>query len=247
MAIAPPVGSDHPTLERIVFYANYLAYEHDLPVFIRPVRPRAPVAPVEKGPSGYFHRSYYDSLGIACEAINAIRLGPLGFVHFRRPRFQEEFDLDCSQRYSGVARELSLYAQALRQLDPLSEFLCYYRVIESVSAANGKRWVRSNLSRLSTFDFGFLHCECDDLEPPRKRRTNLFSVYRRRALARVRALNRSLAGKDIADYFYNENRCGIAHGGSRIKEYDFSYTIRDIAQYLYVLRLLARIGIDDHI
>ena len=247
IVVVPPAGLAHPTFEEIVFYANCLAYEHCLPVFIRQVRPQAQVRPVEKGPSDYIDRAYYDSVGVACEAINAIRLGPLGYVHFRWPGFRKEVDLAYSQRYSGVAKELSLYGQALRQLDPLSEFLCYYRVLESVSGDNGKEWVRTNLPRLGSFGFGFLHFGSDVPAPWQTRRTNLFSVYRRRALARLRKLTSRLQGVDVPQYFYHENRCGIAHGTSTIREYDFSYTIEEMSRDVYVLRLLSRIAIEDSI
>jgi hypothetical protein len=246
LAIAPPAGSAHPAFEEIVFYANCVAYEHDLPVFIWPVKAQALVRPVEKGPSDYMSRSYYESVGVACEAINAIRLGPLGYVYFRWPGFLADVDIPYSHRYSGVARELSLYGQALRQLDPLSEFLCYYRVIESAAGNSGKRWIGSNLQRLKNFDFGFLHFGSDEIEAKQKRRTNLFSVYRRRALARLRKLHGILGGRDIADYLYHECRCGIAHGRTGIKEYDFSYTIEEISSDLYVPKLLSRIVIEDN-
>lgn len=246
IAIAPPVGEDHPTFEIVVFYTNCLAYEHDLPAFVLPARRRALVEPVEKGPSKYINDSYYGSLGMACEALNSIRLGPLGHVCFRWPGFGKDIDLPYTNKYSSVAKELSLYSTAIRQLDPLSEFLCYYRVIESTSGSKGKAsmaWISSNLSRLQNYDFGFLEFGTDAPIKKRRRRVNLFSVYRRRALARLRELNRRSI--NVPKYFYHENRCGIAHGERRVKEYDFKYNIEEISRDNYILKLLSRIAIED--
>jgi hypothetical protein len=247
LAIAPPIGEDHPQFVEIVFYANCLAYEHDLPVFISPVSAEALRRPIEGGPPDFINRSYFESVGMACEAINAIRLGPLGFVYFRWPGFEEDIELPYTEKYSSVAKEQSLYSTALKQLDPLSEFLNYYRIIESVSNSNGKGWIGRNLPRIKKFDFGFLHFGVDGLMRKPRRRTNLFSVYRRRAQSRLRELQGRFMISDIPKYFYNEIRCGIAHGRTGIKEYDFSYNIREVSRDVYVLKLLSRIAIEDMI
>ena len=42
------------------------------------------------------------------------------------------------------------------QFEPFSDFLHYYRIIESVDRGNGKEWIRANLDRIENFDFGFL-------------------------------------------------------------------------------------------
>ncbi len=63
----------------------------------------------------------------------------------------------------------------------------------------------------------------------------------------MKSLSANLYGGSIADYFYNENRCGIAHGKTNIKTYDFSYTIEEISADIYILKLLARIAIEDRL
>jgi len=148
-----------------------------------------------------------------------------------------------------VAKELSLYSTALRQIDPFSEFLDYYRVIESISGSNGRDWISKNLPRLEVYNFGFLEFGSDALPRIHKhrRRINVFSVYRRRALARLRILTRQLAGKSVAEYFYVENRCGIAHGKQNVKKYDFKYNIEAVSKDNYILKLLSRMGIEDKI
>lgn len=244
LAVASPVGQPLPQFAEVIFYANCLSYDHDLPVFIAPVHSTALRSPIEKGPPDYIDQSYYQSLAMAFEAINAIRLGPLGYVTFRWPGFEKDREIYYTKEYSNVSQELSLYSTALKQVDPLSEFLSYYRIIESVSSGNGKDWVRTNVSSFRDYDFGFLSFGSDGAVPEPRRRTNLFSVYRRRAKSRLRELQRRLVGRDIADYFYNEIRCGIAHGKRNVKDYDYNYNIVEVAQDIYILKLLARIALE---
>lgn len=242
IAIAPQIGTDRPTFEEAVFYRNCLAYEHDLPAIVLPAKKKALVQPIVKGPSKCINDLYFDSTCIAYEELNSIRLGPLIYVYFRWPGLDREINLPYTNKYSRVAKELSLYSTAVRQLDPLSEFLHYYRVIESVSSTNGKDWISKNLSRLASYEFGFLEFGSGD-EPRKGRRTNVFNIYRKRALTRLRNLKNKLAEKSVADYFYHENRCGIAHGTSKVKVYDFD--VREILEDTYILKLLSRIAIED--
>ncbi|MBC7363902.1 MAG: hypothetical protein H5U07_05080, partial [Candidatus Aminicenantes bacterium] len=100
-----------------------------------------------------------------------------------------------------------------------------------------------NIGRIKIYDFGFL--ELKQEMSWEKRGINIFSVYKKRAISRLAELIVKLKGKDIAAYFYNENRCGIVHGKTSIKVYDFGPTIEEIAKDLYILKLLARIAIED--
>jgi len=234
-AIVPPEGSSHPSFDEVLFYTNCLTYAHDIPVFIRVANGKALTKPIERGRASYIDWLYYDSLRSAYEAINSFRLGPLGYVYFRWPGIYGTTPLSLTSEYSSVSKEISLYSTAIRQLDPLSEFLCYYRIIESVSGDNGKNWLSANLSRLVRYDFGFLEFEIMGKERVKKnqRRKNLFSFYRRRALSRLKILTTRLSEKSIEEYFYNENRCGIAHGKMDVKVYDFGFNIREISQDIY--------------
>ena len=243
LAITSPLGSPLPTFEEVVFYANCLAYDHDLPTYILPVvgKRKALIKPIGRGRS--INDSYYNCLNMAYTSVCDIRLGPLGYVNFRQPGFGQPVDIPYTERYSSVARELSLYGMALRQLDPLSEYFCYYRVIESVTNSNGREWIRGNIERIKSYDFGFLEFKREMSK--NKRRTNLFSIYKKRAINRLAELKVKLNGKDIAAYFYNENRCGIVHGKASIKVYDFGPIVEEIAKDLYILKLLARIAIED--
>lgn len=156
IAVSPRLSEEHPEFKEVVFYTNCLAYEHDLPAYIWPYKKKALIKPIETGRKKYINDSYYQNLGIAYEALNCIRLGPLGYVNFRWPGFKKEINLPYTKKYSRVAKELSLYSTAIRQLDPLSEFLCYYRILESVTHTNGKKWISENLPRIKDYNFGFL-------------------------------------------------------------------------------------------
>jgi hypothetical protein len=63
----------------------------------------------------------------------------------------------------------------------------------------------------------------------------------------LKTLYSKISSNNIAEYFYNENRCGIAHGKTDIKVYDFGFNILEISQDLYILKLLARIAIEDNV
>jgi hypothetical protein len=156
--------------------------------------------------------------------------------------------IPLTARFAPVLNEVRMYSTALRQLDPLSEFLHYYRVLESIDArargvsmSNAKAWVRANLPNLATFDFGRLEVRPDVGGTPR--RCNVFKVYQQRALKRVAALRQRLT-QPIEDYLYHEMRCGIAHGVSNTKTFDFGGTVEDVGRDLYVVKMLARLAID---
>ena len=100
---------------------------------------------------------------------------------------------------------------------------------------------------MESHNFGFLDFVTEARRGHRIRRTNVFSIYRKRALGRLRELECKLVGSSVADYFYHENRCGIAHGKSRVKEYDFEFNIEELSKDAYVLKLLSRIAIEDKI
>jgi hypothetical protein len=248
LAIVRLKTPDPPTFAEVVFYANCLAYEHDLPTLTWPIKGRtrrALIQPIERGARRYISDSYYESLACAYDHLRYVRFGPLGYVCFRWPSLYKPVDLQYTQQYGPVAKELSLYSTAVRQFDPLSEFLHYYRIIESVSRTNGKDWISQNLGRIRSHDFGFLEFGVNEPKPPPRRRTNVFSVYRRRALKRLAILNTRLPKRNIADYFYGETRCGIAHGTSNVKSYDFEHNVEEISRDVYILKLLSRIAIDD--
>lgn len=247
LAVTSSLKDPLPTFEEVVFYANCLAYDHDLPTYILPVvhRRRALIRPAISKIRRYIHESYYESLNMAFASLCDIRLGFCAYVNFRWPGWNGVSDLQYSAKYSKVSKEISLYAMALRQIDPLTEFLCYYRVIESITNSNGKEWLKNNINLIKEYNFGRLGIGVESRQDLKIK--NLFFIYKKRALNRIKELKIEFPGKDLSEYFYNENRCGVAHGKAGIKIHDFSYTVEEIAKDNYILKLISRMAIENKI
>lgn len=189
-----------------------------------------------------------DQLLSIFEMTREFRHGPLTFVLFRTHRYRRRVYLDYSSLYGSVAKELSLYSAALRQPDLLSEYLNYCRVIESATAASSskewKEWMVNALGRLRSHPFGKVligHAE-DDRYCPK----NALGIYRRRAAARLRQLRRTKqTDRDLAQYLYNVNRCGIAHGRNAVVRGDIVPSYFEVDRDAIILKLLARMAIDE--
>lgn len=237
--------------EDALFYADCFAYEHEIPVIAYPKRCGKYTNFILDGnyKKDISRKIYFDELTVSLESIVSLRLGPLGCVEFRYDTLNNFSPLDpavnlnYSRKYFNVRKELHLYSFALRQVDPLSEFLCYYRVIESATNSDGEKWLSENLGRLESEKFGFLPAGVGD-GYVHKRRINLFTVLRRRALARIRSLKKSeKSNKSIAKKLYRESRCGIAHG-KKIRRADFGIEFEDIYLDCFIIKLMARIAIE---
>ena len=174
-----------------------------------------------------------------------LRHGPLTYVLFRYFPSEDHIDLPFTKRYGQVSQEVHLYAAALRQADPLSEFLHYYRVIESSVGTNHKKWIKNSLLKISKHQYGQLLIGHEDILHPTEKPKDIMKVCRRRALLRLKTLaNRVGNPSDIADYLYTTNRCGIAHG-RKILRSDLTPTYFETVKDTYILKLLARIAIDE--
>jgi len=232
-------GEKNASRSEAAFFAHCMGYEHDTPCGLLNRRGQRIVKPLY----GAMTRDQYDQeMQLVAGAIFELRVGS-GAVHFRRPRGREEdapFDLPYTARYSAVAEAIHLYGTALWQVDPLSEFLHYYRVVERLGGGNGKPWVTNNIHRIASHDFGGLYLSA----MLKVKVVNVFSMWRRRALARLKQLR--LPGPDLAKYLYNTTRCGIAHGDRGVITIDFGTAIATAAKDLSVMKLLARIAIDDN-
>ena len=67
-----------------------------------------------------------------------------------------------------------------------------------------------------------------------------FKLCKERALKRIKDINedRTL----VADYLYHTVRCGIAHGkDANVITYDFNDNLKNVAEDIYIVKLLARI------
>lgn len=244
LALLTPRGADKPSFSKVVFFSNCLAYLHDAPVFAWPGKPnrRCWVSPIDAGKHAK-PDAYWQNLLSAFELVHCTKYAWYSY-HFRWPGYEAPVDLPLTLRYGRADREIALYATAARQLDPLAEFLSYYRVIESVDTGNGKSWLSANLSRIADFDFGMLDMTDQELQSVPYQR-NAFNAYRRRAAARLRVLSRRLGVVQIPRYLYNEVRCGVSHGRHDTKVFDFDSVAAEITKDIPILKLAARIAVED--
>jgi hypothetical protein len=271
--LCPLTGKPQPTASVAWYYADCIAYEHDIPVIVLPTRgdferfgyryahsgrttPKVVhVANLENdrtithtfpalSAKRLVKESYGESLCSILESVREIRQGPLTFIDFRHKSRNGTLNLAYTSKYSSVAQEIHLYSVALRQADSLSEFLCYYRVIESATQSNGKTWIASSLDALSLHDFGNIVIGHNSVGYPRR---NLLSIWRSRALRRLSVLRHRLGSADaVASYLYNTNRCGIAHGKVIVRA-DITPSYFEVVRDTYVLKLLARLAIDQKV
>jgi len=244
------IDGSKPNLNDIVFYNDCLAYLHDVPFIFRSVKqsknsPNKPIKPHNN--CGYISKdaSYYDTnIQNVFDAITDIKFN--GNVLFLWDEsYYKTFNIDLHDKYHEVLKEIQLYSMALKQIDPLTEFLCYYRVIESVSGNNGKAWIRDNLGNSVQFNYGFLEIIEHFYFEEKSRRTNLFTAYKARARNRIKYLHENLDSAPIEKYLYNEIRCGVAHGKNNVVAYDYDTNIKEIAKDTYVIKLLARYAIES--
>jgi hypothetical protein len=176
--------------------------------------------------------------------------------------------LNFTKVYARVSQALHLYNAALRQTDPLSQFLNYYRIIESLTGTNGKSWVEHSVGSLSDYKIavfakhgvpdrqhvGVIQCvEQNARKHLRKQRLreranvyNFTEVIRACALARIDELRCTLTDPQIAKRFWNTNRCGISHGGI-IRRHDLDSDFKDILADIKLVRYLARVIIEQHV
>ncbi|MBO8132214.1 MAG: hypothetical protein H0Z29_12035 [Candidatus Marinimicrobia bacterium] len=245
LCLYPFKNQKHPSLEQTLFYANCISFELDLPTFVycsnRYSINYSPIFGLGKYKKRNLQKFIYDYIAIL-EYTVSLKLG-YGTVHFYGEGKFDPINLDYTQQYSKVAKELLLYGTALRQPDFLSEFLEYSKVIEScLNTYKSKKWkdfVVSNIDKIEAFDFGYI--KITDIEGgPSK---NLMQLYKRKAVSRLKYLRKKFGTNErIADYLYHINRCGVAHG-IKVKKQDFSRDYFTIIKDNYIMKLLARIAI----
>jgi hypothetical protein len=176
--------------------------------------------------------------------------------------------LDFSNVYARVPQALHLYNAALRQTDPLGQFLNYYRVIENLTGTNGKSWVERNIGILPDYKLEIFarHAvpdrprtsisDCIDQHMKKhvrtvklcgnRKRLNFTELIRAGALGRLYELRQTHTNQQIAKRFWNTNRCGISHGGT-IRRHDLDGDFKEILADIKVVRFLARIVIEEHL
>lgn len=272
--LCPLRPNPHPTNAEAWFYNDCISYEHDLPSIVcqskeqvadykhrylhsGPSKPReyqiinlGKDVPPKKfvrhpiPPDALPQTFLVDQLLSILEETRELRHGPNTYVFFRTHRYRRRVYLDYSKLYGSVSKEISLYSAALRQADFLFEYLGYYRVIESATGSNGKRWITDALDRINYHRFRkvLMGHQMDDNYCPK----NIILEYHKRAKDRLRQLKKAMqTNVDLARYFYNTNRCGIAHGRGQVIKADITPSYFDIALDTVVLKLLSRMAIDE--
>ena len=272
--LCPICPNPQPTIAEAWFYSDCIAYEHEIPALVDPTEaqledfrhrylhngPSEPrVIEIERiggdatketfikhpiPPEVLTQKFLVDQLLSILEEARELRHGPLTYVLFRTHRYRRRVYLDYSNWYGSVSKEISLYSAALRQADFLSEYLGYYRVIESATVSNGKKWIIDALDRLKAHRFGkvLMGHQHDYHYQPK----DVLREYRKRAKTRLCELRRTMGKNEyLASYFYNVNRCGIAHGRDKVIKADIVPSYFDIARDAVILKLLARMAIDE--
>jgi hypothetical protein len=268
--LCPLVPNPQPDLSTVWFYADCIAFDHDIPVIVSPTHAdirrfgfryiytgthktrEITTHNVNNGTDSISHRKppspealarlfFNDQLNNILSEIRDLHHGPLTCIEFRHDGWHGRVDLPYTQAYSLASQEIHLYSTALRQADTLSEYLSYYRVIESASNSNGKSWIASVLLSLYQHRFDIIPIGLND----ERETANLMAIYRRRALRRLKfLLGRHQTPTIVADYLYNVNRCGIAHG-RRIIRADITPSYFEMVKDTYLVKLLARLAIDE--
>ena len=177
------------------------------------------------------------------------------------------------KKYEKVSTALHLYNAALRQTDPLSAYLNYYHVIENIvtnngaTRNNGKNWIQEAIQdhmndhlppiwtrgepeeiipdeiKEMAKEEAFVSAK-DEIWMRYKYKINIVELIRVNALSQLQKLTHSgKSYEDIARRLYNENRCGIAHGGT-IKSHALDDDFVSILNDILLIKYLARLSIE---
>ena len=249
LAVVLPSGGGRLPLSDAVFYANCLAYEHDVPVTVWKRRGKFHAhLPLFPGPS---ERDNFSAEILVTETMAQLATARVGdgggdaiLFHLRCRGDEEWPNLPYMKRFVALAEPLSIYATGLRQLDPLGEFLHYYRVLENADGKNGKHELMRVLPLLLTHSFGRLPAQLWSHHRAAFK-TDLLARWKRRAVARLAHLvSRSV---NVADHLYSRGRCGIAHGKTGIRTLDAGSDLIELARDVPLVKMLARVSIDSRI
>ncbi|MGW3661158.1 methylamine utilization protein MauJ [Streptomyces sp. NPDC005151] len=231
-----------PSLEDVLFVADCIAFDHDSPTVVTPLQEPA-TAPYE--PIGHdrpwlpANRTYRDTLDSVAQQAHEIR-----YTDMLRLRYGTYNDplARFSRRFAARTEPLALYAMAIRHVDLLAEYMGLYRVLEAPRSSNGMDFITDHLDSLEGYDFGKLLTIPAFLPEHTEEPAEVFSVLKERALGRVEAL--TTAGIDTAKHLY-AIRNGLAHGKKDLILNDFGNAVDAVAADLPLLKLLARIAVEQ--
>jgi hypothetical protein len=237
-----PGGGPAPTIDDVLFLADCISFDHDLPTVVRPsaetnvagMRPSGSLLPSPAASAGLWYSDVLpEAQGLAAE----MRLGaPVVLRYGEGERSLVQFE----SRFAGVGEALGFYAMALRELDEPGEYLGMYRLLAWADGDDGRSFVATHLKSVAEFDFGMLRTE------PNRHGTSVdvFEHYRELALARLRALRSSgMSDSRIADHLLGV-RAGLARSGRLPGANAGGAVVSGVAHDLPVVKLLARIALD---
>jgi len=272
-----------------VFYSDCLSFEHEIPTLAKPKKDFLNkkdipwnIKPKERDD---LVDLFFDHIDVGIEEGILAYNGLWQKVVFK---YDQMFDwLECKiedhngfdivkvnyyDRFNPVKQGIHLYNAALKQIDIMSKYLCYYRVIEFIAGNNGKEWIEDILDNTNMEYYGkiwieepsFIEVEQSPLEDSiipnemssfiernklfnEEKKINILEIMRANALFRFKELKNRLSTQEIAERLYNDNRCGIAHGRNNIRRHDLGDDFIDILNDLKLIKYLARIAIDERI
>ena len=268
------VGTDEEvaTYSLAAFYADCIAFEHDLATLAVP-----PLSAITHTSVPWIFKPldrqdvpqlYLDDF---LEAFRGAIKTSDGIWYTPAPYYDLSVkDLPFTGHYSHLEVALHLYNAALRQLDPLSQFLNFYRVFENIYTKKRRRealipvlsspldykrpvfvWpIEGPGSRpfipvmeVVSPDVAAVLRQ-DQLLGPGDR-INVMEVRRAEALARLDELRRrGMRDDEIVDGLHKETRCGIAHG-EKIKRHDLGDEFMELIHDVKLVRYLARLAIEQ--
>ena len=147
------------------FIADCISFEHMVPALAVPLRGTLQPASIPWLLKPRSRRDipdlYLNDIVQSLEIATALSFGPWQHVRFRYDSFDaptvshkghELIHVTYTARYQKVHQALHLYNAALRQTDPLTQFLNFYRTIESVTPGNGTPWIERVLQSVLEYE-----------------------------------------------------------------------------------------------
>ncbi len=242
-------GGTRATIDDAMWLADVIAFAHDAPVGIRPavrgpgtppVDPDGipPVQPVHPF-SDDLVLWHWDNIGLALGAAAELRFNDSYILRYDEdPRLPSR---DFSARFAGREHLVSMYAMAARPADPLSEYLCLYRILEAADGANGKTYAANALPALLTHEYGDLHV-ATYVPLTEQETTRVFELYKYRAKMEIASLQ-ARGIKNVPDYLYRI-RNSLAHGKANVLTGNFGSGYSAALRAFPIVKLLARMAVE---
>lgn len=254
LAILPWTPGGRPvTRTDAMFIADAIAFDHDAPIGIRPkgigsFATTAPSQAPDQLPPEHLSINphyaagsdfYWETVNTALSAAAELRFN--GDYCLRYESDYPDPGTNFTERFAERGELLALYAMAARQADPLTEYLCLYRVLEGADGVNGKTFAAAHLDEILEADFGLLRI----LPPWGDDRgtvyTNAFELHRYRA--RLELARLADVGADAPRHLYGL-RNGLAHGKHDVIAGLPGTSVEDVLRALPLVKLLARMAVE---